>query len=179
MRVILAALLALMAAGCEAKPVKSETVTMVVPRAAAPELDSRIKTAWAYACTYYLADCSSIEEPNVVLTSDLNHESQGYYINGDYEVSVALVYANDPYLVVVLAHEMLHYLQWDKLGDNKDKASQCAREKEAFALDHNVGIALGLEAHPDAFEWDDHIERDVYHCAPDQLKPKPKRKPHP
>lgn len=104
--------------------------------------------AWAMACEAKKAKCAAFIPPYVgyaMLPSRL-----GQYLPGELIVQVDIRLLGQPVSALVVAHEMVHYLQFIT-GQLDAKAANfldtCAREQEAFtlvwAMDRKYKLAKG------------------------------------
>lgn len=140
----------------------------LVDKATAATVQNHVDIAWSWACLLQGVNCRNVPKPVVNFTDELDLEMQGSYWYGTATVNVALVFFGDPYEIVLLVHEMMHYLQWIEGGHAPSyRSMKCLREKEAFANDAKVAKYLGLDTHPHAFKWEQ-VEA-AYGCSPNPL----------
>lgn len=133
-------------------------------------IEERVEAAWTAACLLRGTNCSKIPRPIVIFSNEMaNPDWQGGYKNGSGIIYVRLSYQVDPYAMVVMTHEMIHFLQFIETGIRIATVTQrCAFEKEAFEADDRLAKTLGLDTHPDAFTWSEVVTQ--YGCSPEQLK---------
>ena len=128
-----------------------------------------VDIAWSWACIIRGTDCRNIIKPLVAYTDDLSRESQGRYMVGSGMVEVALAYYGDRYSIVVMVHEMTHYLQYlERGGRPRTITERCRDEMQAFSADDTIAHYLGLDTHPDAFTWGS--VASAYGCTSDLLE---------
>ena len=147
----------------------ADDVRVIDPTTTA-RVQNQIDTAWSWACLLQGMDCRSVPKPVVNYDSRLDVSYQGAYMPGTATVNIALDFYGEKYAIVILVHEMTHYLQYIAGGANAyaTKTLRCDMEREAFKNDEKVGRYLGLEDHPWAFTWES-VE-SLYGCTPEQLK---------
>lgn len=117
--------------------------------------------AFILACAWSRYDCSYTTRPYVIYDESAGEmDAYGYYYMGDDTIYLDDDLINDPYRLVVLVHEMTHYLQ-SKSGEYGwpyTKAQSCAQEKEAFTVARNVAQAVFGRDYDKAPAWEEMIE---------------------
>lgn len=132
-------------------------------------IDQRVDTSWQAACLLRGTNCEKIPRPAIVFSDELPYQMQGSYTRGEGVIYVRMSYQMDPYSMVVMVHEMIHYLQYIRNGVIIPTTIQrCAQEQEAFEADDRFAKRMGLDEHPDAFTWAEAVS--TYGCTPEQLK---------
>ena len=124
----------------------------------------QVDTAWVAACLLKGMDCRNIPKPIVTFDKDIKWPLLGQYAYGTAQVAIGLRFYGSPYALVVMTHELIHYLQFIEGGKPLNMFTGCKYEEEAYTLANHVAILKGLTNHPAHAVWAD--MKDAYGCAP-------------
>lgn len=138
---VVLALLVAPSAQAQSKFVPPSTLT----EASVSTLMAMQLSAWVMACGAKKLDCNMFAMPHVGYS--LLPQRLGQYRPGELTVTVELRLLAQPASLVVMMHEMIHYLQYvtgQTRADSKNYLSPCAREQEAYDLVMKTNVARKL-----------------------------------
>lgn len=96
---------------------------------------------WALACKYSTYSCVGITPPTILKTNSMDDDALGQYVFGEDFVRVR-PQGDEVRTAIVVAHELVHYLQWIHGQELETKGDQCRLEHEAFDVSYAVSIEL-------------------------------------
>lgn len=118
---------------------------LISPHATSAPLDP-----WKLACAHTRYSCVDVTPPTVLVTRTVEDGAYGTYHFGDDFIKVLPRLPTDQQIVVV-AHEMVHYLQWVNGAKYESREDMCRLEHEAF----DVSYAVSLDLWSPGTTWDD------------------------
>jgi hypothetical protein len=109
------------------------------------ELEKMHDFAWFAACDAKQIDCTGLDRPRVGYV--VIEDALGQYYYGAHIVEVDIRMLGQQASILVVVHEMLHYLQWG-MGQttfgSRGYLTPCEREKEAFTLTYQVSAEYSI-----------------------------------
>lgn len=123
--------------------------------------------AWKAACRVKKASCMSIPQPSIAWAP--LPSAFGQYHMGDAAIVMDSSIRGQAFAQIVMLHEMVHYLQHFKDGNEpaKTKDEACASEKEAVLLSYPLAKEWGLTMDGRVRSWDQMAP--LYACGAEAL----------